>query len=510
MRKDTTNVGARLCASTDTDTSNLPELPTGWVWTRLGEMIDKIPLTGRKLKQSEYQEEGKFPVIDQGQAFIGGHTDREELKVCCERPLIIFGDHTKIVKYVDFDFVAGADGVKVIKPLEAFYPKLFYYFIQMVPLPDKGYARHFQFVEKSAIPLPPLAEQQRIVAKIEELFTELDAGVEALQKVKAQLKRYRQAVLKHAFEGKLTEAWREMHRGELEPASVLLERMRDKRAKNINVGAHSRAPRARAPRPYTMDASSLPQLPEGWVWTTLGNIASFKNGINFDKTQKGNNGILTIDVLNMYSHDIRVNLKGLYRVNRKPEKDYLLENGDILFVRSSVKREGVGWAALFKEIEEPVTFCGFIIRSRLHSEDLLPEYITYFLRTNFARELIVNSGSQVTITNISQPSLGRIPIPIPPLAEQHKIVEEIERRFSIADEVEKVVEQSLKQAERLRQSILKKAFGGKLVPQDANDDPADKLLERIKQARMNPVGAAVGAHSRAPKSRAPKTTRMKR
>jgi type I restriction enzyme S subunit len=96
------------------DTSGRPALPQGWVWTAFGEIIDKIPLTGKKLKQSEYQKEGKLPVIDQGQAFIGGRTDREELKVCCEQPLIIFGDHTKVVKYVDFDFVAGADGVKVI------------------------------------------------------------------------------------------------------------------------------------------------------------------------------------------------------------------------------------------------------------------------------------------------------------------------------------------------------------------------------------------------------------
>ena len=206
--------------------NNLAELPEGWVWVKLAEIIEKVPLTGKKLKQSEYQEKGILPVIDQGHLFIGGYTNKEDLKVCCEFPVIVFGDHTRVVKYVDFDFVAGADGVKVIEPQKAFYPKLFYYFVQMIQLPDKGYARHFQFLEKSLIPLPPLPEQHRIVAKIEELFTKLDAGVEALKKIKAQLKRYRQAVLKYAFEGKFTEEWRKAHRDELEPPSVLLERIR--------------------------------------------------------------------------------------------------------------------------------------------------------------------------------------------------------------------------------------------------------------------------------------------
>ena len=107
------------------DEENLPDLPKGWVWTMVEEIIEIIPLTGKKLKQREYQKEGILPVVDQGQTFVGGYTDRKELKVCCEPPVIIFGDHTKAIKYASFDFVAGADGVKVIKPLEVFCPKAF-------------------------------------------------------------------------------------------------------------------------------------------------------------------------------------------------------------------------------------------------------------------------------------------------------------------------------------------------------------------------------------------------
>jgi len=114
------------------------------------------------------------------------------------------------------------------------------------------------------IPLPPLPEQHRIVSKIEELFTKLDAGVEALKKIKAQLKRYRQAVLKYAFEGKLTQEWREANKDKLEPASVLLERIKEEKKKKA-LGKFKELP--------PLDTSGLSDLPKEWAWTRLGEIS---------------------------------------------------------------------------------------------------------------------------------------------------------------------------------------------------------------------------------------------
>jgi type I restriction enzyme S subunit len=209
------------------DQSDLPELPEGWVWTRLGEVIEKVSLTGKKLKKSKYQKEGKFPVIDQGQAFIGGYTDKEKLKVSCEPPTIIFGDHTKVVKYIDFDFVAGADGVRVIKPHEVFYPRLFYYFVQAIKLPEKGYARHFQFLEKSLIPLPSLPEQQKIVEEIDRRLSVDDEVEKIVEENLKRAERLRQSILKNAFEGKLVS----QDPGD-EPAEKLLERIKAEKAKH--------------------------------------------------------------------------------------------------------------------------------------------------------------------------------------------------------------------------------------------------------------------------------------
>jgi type I restriction enzyme S subunit len=132
------------------------ELPRGWALLEFIKTCDKISLNGIKIKQKQYLPDGKYPVVDQGQDIIGGYFNDDVLLVPCEPPYIIFGDHTKTKKYINFRFIAGADGVKVLKPLSFFEPKLFYYFIHHIKLPDKGYARHFQFLERSEIPLPLL------------------------------------------------------------------------------------------------------------------------------------------------------------------------------------------------------------------------------------------------------------------------------------------------------------------------------------------------------------------
>lgn len=189
--------------------------------------------------------------------------------------------------------------------------------------------------------------------------------------------------------------------------------------------------------------TEIGEIPEEWKVVKLAEIAEFKNGINFTKEQKGSRGVLTIDVLNMYGQSIYVDLSQLYRVNTDLKKEYFLVPGDILFVRSSLKREGVGWASLFGKWNEPVTFAGFVIRARLKRSDILPEFLTYFLRSGIARRELISSGGQVAITNISQDQLGLLDIPLPPLSEQQKIAE-------ILSTVDKKIETETERKERLQ------------------------------------------------------------
>jgi type I restriction enzyme S subunit len=164
-------------------------------------------------------------------------------------------------------------------------------------------------------------------------------------------------------------------------------------------------------------------IPNNWLVARLGDYADYRNGINFNKKQRTSQGTLTIDVLNMYGESIYVDLKNLYRVNIAENEDCLLKKGDILFVRSSLKREGVGWTSLFEGSTEPVTFCSFIIRARLKSNsNISPEFLTYFLRSDITRRRLIANAGQVAISNITQDSLKALMFPIPPAEEQQKIV----------------------------------------------------------------------------------------
>jgi type I restriction enzyme S subunit len=328
--------------------------------------------------------------------------------------------------------------------------------------------------EKVFIPLPPLPEQNRIVAKIEELFTRLDAGVEALKKTKAQLKRYRQAVLKHAFEGKLTEEWRQAHKHELEPASVLLERIKQQRHKTAK-NKYKELPQ--------LDTSELTALPEGWVWAQISAIAeSMKNGIYKPVSYYSGNGIACLRMYNIENGLIV--WKDIKRMNLSKNEisEYELLPGDVLVNRVN-SRELVGKAAVIPTGLEPCVYESKNIRLRLYLRYVNSTYVNYWFLLSSQEYFNRNAQQTVGMASINQEQLGSMPIPILQTLEQHKIVEEIERHFSAAHQIEKTVDHSLKQAERLRQSILKRAFEGKLVPQDPTDELAEKLLERIRQKR---------------------------
>lgn len=184
-----------------------------WLEIEYKDAVVKISTSKQKLKQSEYLQTGKIPVVDQGQQLIGGFTNDEFRVLKCKLPVVIFGDHTKMVKLINFSFAPGADGTKVLEPVKYILPKYLAFLTEILvfKIKDKGYARHYQHIEKELLPITSLPEQRAIVLKIENLFASLDKGIADLKTAQEQLKVYRQAVLKKAFEGN----WRETTVGEL-------------------------------------------------------------------------------------------------------------------------------------------------------------------------------------------------------------------------------------------------------------------------------------------------------
>lgn len=381
------------------------------------EIVKKVSIPAQsKTKQKEYLSSGTLPIIDQGKFLIGGYSNDVDNELECELPVIVFGDHTKCVKYINFPFVPGADGIKVLKPKEGIYPKYLFYYTQYLTyrIEDKGYARHYQYIEKEDVLLPPLPEQERIVSRIEELFSELDNAVETLNATKSQLRLYKQAVLKDAFDGNL-----------------------------INSGA--------------------PEIKE---------LASFIEQPRYGTSKKCNYQ----DDITAYTEVYRIpNIDASTGTLDKSDLKYAqfdedeieklsLKYGDILIIRSNGSPSIVGTAAMVREQDITGLFAGYLIRIRISDhERLSPKYLLRYLSSYDARRYIENvSKSTSGVNNVNAQEIKKIKVPYFEKEIQDQIIYAIESRLSAYVNIEKTVNQALQQASAMRQSILKQAFEGGL------------------------------------------------
>lgn len=455
-------------------------------------VVRNITITGKKIAQKHYLPIGKFPVIDQGQEYVGGYTDDVAKLVDCELPVIVFGDHTRVVKLVKTAFAPGADGVKILQPDACLSPALFEYFSRylVTKIPDNGYARHYQHLSKSLLPIPPLPEQHRIVAKIEELFSELDKGIENLKTAQAQLKVYRQALLKHAFEGKLTAQWRAENQDKLETAAALQKRIQQERAQRYqqqladwqaNSGSKPKSPKPLPPL-TAAELAELPELPEGWGWIKYGDLCSVvRNGISAKPEGESGTPIFRISAVRplfFEMSDIR------FISNSNGEFDsYYLERGDLVFTRYNGSRRYVGVCAEYRSDEQRL-FPDKLVQTRVFSKNISTSYLEKALNSGASRRFVeLKIRTTAGQSGVSGDDIKNIPVPLCSVDEQMQIVEELEVKLSEADQLDQTITASLQQSEALRQSILKKAFSGQLVPQDPHDEPASALLARIQAER---------------------------
>jgi type I restriction enzyme S subunit len=353
--------------------------------------------------------------------------------------------------------------------------------------------------------LPPLNEQKRIVAKIEELLSELDAGVAALKQAREKLKVYRQAVLKAAFEGWLTESWRKEHADELESADKLLARIRAERearyqerlaewqravAEWETVGKPGKKPtKPRKPKelpPLTAEElADLPELPDGWGWGKLGECSDIVGGVTKGRNLSGKETISLPYLRVANVQDGYLDLRELKLIDVLPEdlNKYRLEYGDILYIEGGDK-DKLGRGTLWKNEVSNCIHQNHVFRARLVGGFFEPKFVALISQAQTAKRYFFKNAKQtVNLASVNMTVLSGLPIQIVPIEEQQQIVQEIESRFSAVEQMEQAVDEGLKKAEALRQSILKQAFTGKLVPQDPSDEPASELLARIRAER---------------------------
>ncbi len=350
----------------------------------------------------------------------------------------------------------------------------------------------------------PFAEQHRIVAEIEKQFTRLDAAVASLRRVQANLKRYRAAVLKAACEGRLVETEAALARAEqrpYEPAAELLQRiLRERRARweadqLAKMQAAGKPPKddkwkAKYDEPAAPDTSALPELPEGWTWATVEQTASHQPrsiqsgpfGSSLLHSEFTDTGILAIGIDNVLEGRFSKGKENRISPEKFEElKKFAARPLDVLITVMAT----VGRCCVLPADIEPAIITKHCYRISPNLDFIKPHYLMVaFWGGEVVRGQIFGQIRGQTRPGINGQILKSVAVPIPPLAEQQRIVEEVERRLSIIDRLEKNLDDSLQRAETLRQKVLQDAFIGKLVQQDPQDEPASKLLERIKTERL--------------------------
>lgn len=471
-------------------------IPKEWVWVKMGDICNVVGGSTPDTKDASNYEQGDIAWITP--ADLSGYREKyisrgarnitsKGLRSCSAQILktgaILFSSRAPI-GYVAIasNPLTTNQGFKSFVPPNGLSSNYLYYYLRhakqlAIDLSSGTTFREISGQKAALIPLalPPLPEQHRIVAKIEELFSELDKGVESLKTAQEQLKIYRQAVLQRAFEGKLTEEWRRAQK-DLPNREDLLKLVKIEHAKKmIELGKKAVA----FPRFSSEEINDFAEIPETWTWTRLGSVIDTCLGKMLDANK--NKGTLKPYLGNANVRwgyfDISV-LKSMKFLNNEDHR-YGVRQGDLIVCEGGEPGRCAIWTTKNPEI---------MIQKALHrvrcDDTVNNKVLYYFLLYSSLTGHLNNYFTGTTIKHLPSEKLILIPIPLCSLTEQHQIVAEIESRLSVCDKLEESIAQSLLQAEALRQSILKKAFEGKLVPQDPQDEPAEKLLARIRAERL--------------------------
>lgn len=377
----------------------------GWEIKSFEDCIEKVCYSN-KIKKNRFKESGNFPIISQEVDFINGYWDKEEDLFKLRKPVVIFGDHTKIFKFVDFNFVIGADGIKILETNNQIDPKYFYYYLQSVKLKDLGYARHYRLLKEKKIKFPSvLSEQKRIVSVLEKAF-------DAIEKAKANAEENLENS-KEIFESYLNNIF-------------------------VNKG-------------------------EDWEEKRLAEVVDFERGLTYSKKDEvdfSENIVLRANNVDLFTRKLDfTELKYIDPKIKIPENKKL-KKGSLIICTASGSKRHLGKVALI-DADYDYAFGGFmgLITPK---KEINSDFIFYLLVSDIYREFIDGLSDGVNINNLKFSDLGSFLIPLPPQHQQRLIAQELKNLSTQTQSLEKIYQKKLKYLEEMKKSLLHKAFKGEL------------------------------------------------
>ncbi|MBQ2850938.1 MAG: restriction endonuclease subunit S [Thermoguttaceae bacterium] len=388
------------------------EIPEHWTWVWLLEVVRSVGGKENQILAKEVKKTGAFPAVSQGQQLIDGYCDCPE-KVVQDLPLVMFGDHTRNVKYIDFPFVISADGTKFMKAIVVNPKYLFFWLLWTAEqLRNRGYARHFSLLKQRPLPLPPLVEQARIVAKLEEIWPEIERYAAARDELEALNRRFpndlRKAVLQSAIRGELVE-----RRDEEGTGAELLKQIEAEKASLTKAGKLKKE----KPLPPITDEEKPFEIPEHWTWTRLVSVAEIIMG----QSPKGEATTADSRFMPLIggAADMKPDSLTPTRYTKEPTKISKVDDV-ILCIRATLGKP------VFADKEYCLGRGVAAIRSTLPKK-----FIRYFFLS--FEQYLYDKATGTTFTQVTGTTLAEMPFPLPPLAEQARIVAKLEEILPLCD-----------------------------------------------------------------------------
>lgn len=458
------------------------ELPEGWAWAKLGDLGVWAGGGTPTTSIAEYWDNGTIPWIsakDMKADYLGMSQDSitEAGRAAARLSLLPPGTVLLVVRGMilarDFPVAVTTaaatinQDLRALIPSPAVEPRFLLRALQFISddvVQATGEATHgtrrleSDKLKAWPLPIPPLAEQQRIVTAVERVFESVSSARDRLKRVPTILTRLRQAVVESACSGQLTADWREVH--------------------DVTEAVNNGKP------------DDVQEAPGSWEWVTLGAISEVKGGVTKGRKIPAEKQISLpyLRVANVQDGFLDLSEIKLIPALEEDRTKYALEPGDILFIEGG-NREHLGRGTVWRGEVPGCIHQNHVFRARLKRQGVLPEFVSLAAKSEHAREYFFSNASQtVNLASINLRSLSALPLPLPPTAEQAEIVRRASALLALADSIEERATLALQRVQRLPQGILAKAFRGELVPTEAelarresrSYEPASELLARLK------------------------------